>query len=138
MIQDSPGRCFTRFITCKVISRIKRENETLFLTIMSDHKDMNKVIKTTVNSYDIHLNKFPFQGITIIPTNLHQIQPRATQVRNYDEIGFEPNGKWNKVVCTYILFQGEIMWKVQTGERAPLWFPYLYFQDLVGNALCLP
>ena len=29
------------------------------------------------------------------------------------------------------LFQGKIMWKVQTGERAPFWCPYLYFQDLV-------
>ena len=55
----------------------------------------------------------------IIPPDLQQIQPRATQVCNCDEIGFGPNGKWHKFVYTYKLFQGEIIWKVQTGERAP-------------------
>ena len=38
-------------------SDIKNKEETnagFLLTIMSDHKDMNKVIETTVNSYDNH------------------------------------------------------------------------------------
>ena len=78
----------------------------LLLTIMSDHKDMNKVSKTTVNSHDNHQNEFLSQVRTIVPTDLHKIQPRATQVCNCDEIGFEPNSKWHKVVCNYNLFQG--------------------------------
>ena len=57
----------------------------------------------------------------IIPSGLSNIQPRDTQVWKYDEIGFYPNGRCNKVVCTYKLFQGEWMWKVQTGERSTSW-----------------
>ena len=55
-----------------------------------------------------------------IPSDLNYIQTRATQVWNFDEIGFDPNVRCNKVTCTYKLFQGEQMWKVKTGERAPL------------------
>ena len=65
---------------------------------------MSKVRKKTVNSHENHQNEFTFQVRTIVPTDLHQIQPRATQVWNFDKIGFDPNGKWNKVVCNYKLF----------------------------------
>ena len=68
-------------------------NAALLITSMSDHEDINKVSKTKVNSHDNHHR-------TIVPPDLHQIQPRATQVWNCDEIGFDPNGKWRKVVCT--------------------------------------
>ena len=51
------------------------------------------------------IRKFYFPPNKIVPTNLHQIQPRATQVWNCDEIGFYPYGKWHKVVCTYKFFQ---------------------------------
>ena len=51
-----------------------------------------------------------------IPSELNDIQPRATQLWNCDEYGFDTNGKLNMLVCTYKLFPGEIMWKVQTGE----------------------
>ena len=87
-------------------------NAALLLTSMSDHEDINKVSETKVNSHENNHR-------TIVPPDLHQIQPRATQVWNCDEIGFNPNGELCKFVCTYKYFQGEIMWKVQTGERAP-------------------
>ena len=99
-------------------SDIKNKEETnvaLLLTSISDHRDINEVSETTLNSHDNHQNEFTFQVRMIVQTNLHHIQPRATQVWNCDEIGLEPNGKWHKVVCTYKYFQGEIMWKVQTG-----------------------
>ena len=35
------------------------------------------------------------------PTDLHLIQPRASQVWNCDEIGLDPNEKRSKIVCTY-------------------------------------
>ena len=35
-----------------------------------------------------------------IPYDLNEIQPRATQVLNCDEIGFDTNGRWNKVIFT--------------------------------------
>ena len=64
-------------------SDIKNKDETnaaLLLTIMSDHKYMKKVSKKTVNSHGNHQNESPFQVRTFIPPDLHQIQPRATQV----------------------------------------------------------
>ena len=105
-------------------SDIKNKEETnaaLLLTSMSYHEDINKVSETTVNPHENHHNEFPLQVRTIVPPDLHQIQPRATQVWNCDEIGFDPNGKWRKVVCAYKYFQGERMRKAQTGDRAPFW-----------------
>ena len=102
------------------IKNKEEKNAALLLTSMSDHEDINNVSETTVNSPENHHR-------TIFPPDLHQIQPRATQVLNCDEIGFDPNGKWLKVVCTYKYFQGEITWKAQTGERAPFWCTLLVF-----------
>ena len=93
-------------------SDINNKEETksdLLLTSMSDHKYMSKVSKTIVNSHETHQNEFPFHLITIVSPDLHHIQPRATQVCNCDEIGFEPNSKWHEFVCAYKFFQGEIM-----------------------------
>ena len=74
----------------------------------------------------------------IVPPNLHQIKPRATQVWNCDEIGFDPNGKWHKVVCTYKFFQGEIMRKVEAGERAPFWCTLLVLKISDGKCFMSP
>ena len=81
-------------------------NAALLITSMSDHEDINKVRETTLNSHENHHNEYLFQVLTIYPPDLHQIQPRATQVWNCDEIGLDPNGKWRNVVCTYKYFQG--------------------------------
>ena len=97
------------------INNKEKTNADFILTIMSDHKYINKVSETTVNLHDNQHNEFPLQVRTIVPPDLHQIQPRATQVWNCDEIGFEPNGKWHKVVCTYKYFKSNRMWKAQTG-----------------------
>ena len=105
---------------------------------MSDHKDMSKVSKKTVNSHDNNHNTFNFQVRTIVPPKLHQIQPRATQVWNCDEIWFDPNGKWRKVVRTYKLFKGEIMWRVKTVERAPFWCTLLLLTRAGGQCLMPP
>ena len=48
-----------------------------------------------------------------IPSDINDIKPRATQVWNCSEIGLDRNGRWNKVICTYNLFQGEQMWNVE-------------------------
>ena len=68
-------------------SDIKKKDGTnadLLLTSMSDHKYMNNVSETTVNTHDNRHNKFTFQERMIIPPDLHQIQARATQVWNCD------------------------------------------------------
>ena len=97
-------------------------NAALLLTSMSYHEDINKVSETKVNPNENHHR-------TIVPHDLHQIQPRATQVWNCDEIRLETNGKWRKGVCNYKYFQGEIMWKVQTGYCAPFWCTLLVFNQ---------
>ena len=45
-----------------------------------------------------------------LPEDLKQIQPRPSQVWNCDEIGFDPNGSWLKVICTYKFFTGQRIW----------------------------
>ena len=55
------------------IKNKEEKNAALLLTSISDHKDINKVSKTTVNSHENNHR-------TIFPPDLHQIQPRATQV----------------------------------------------------------
>ena len=74
----------------------------------------------------------------IIPSDLSDIQPRATQVCNWDEVGFGPNVIWNKVICTYKLFQGKQMWKVKTGKQAPLWCTLLVFNQADGQCFVPP
>ena len=86
------------------IKNKEEKNVDFMINTMSYHEDINKVSKTTVNSHENHHNEYPFQGRTIFPPDLHQIQPRATQVWNCDEIGLDPNGKWRKVLCTYKYF----------------------------------
>ena len=63
----------------------------------------------------------------IIPSDLNDTQPRATQVWNCDGFGFDPNGRWHKVIYTYKFFQGELMQKIQTEERAQFWCTLLVF-----------
>ena len=63
----------------------------------------------------------------IVPEELKEIQPHPYQVWNFDEIGFDPNGSWLRVVCTYKLFTGRYIWKYQTGERSPFWCTDLIF-----------
>ena len=40
-------------------------------------------------------------SLTMVPDDLQQIMPRADQVWNCDEIGIDPTGNWNRIVCTY-------------------------------------
>ena len=74
----------------------------------------------------------------IIPSDINDIQPRSTPVWNCDEVGFDPNRRWSKIMFTYKLFQGERIWKVQTGERAPLWCTLLVFTRADGKCFMPP
>ena len=69
----------------------------------------------------------------IIPSDINYIQTGATQVWNYDEVVLDPNRIWSKLICTYKFFQGEIMWKLQTGEQASLWCALLVFTRAGGQ-----
>ena len=83
---------------------------------MPEQEEDNKLNKEPEYLWDNDKNNKPFLKKMIIPSDLNDIQPRATQVWNCDEIGFDPNVRCNKGICTYKFFQGEGMWKVKTGE----------------------
>ena len=59
-----------------IYSYIKHKEEInadLLLNSISDHKYINKISKTTVNSHENHHNKYPLQVLMIVPPDLHHI-----------------------------------------------------------------
>ena len=93
----------------------------MLLTSMSEHEQSKKLNKELDDSRDNAEKNQPFLQNMNIPSDLYDIQPIATQVCNFDEIGFDTNGRWNKFIYNYKFFQGEINQKEQTGEQAPFW-----------------
>lgn len=73
-----------------------------------------------------------------IPDDFAEIQPRADQVWNCDEVGIDPNGKWYKIVCTFKWCMTEKLWKTQTGERSPFWCSFLFFSRADGQCFIAP
>ena len=73
-----------------------------------------------------------------VPKYIKDIQPRPTQVCNCDEIGFNPNGSWLRVVCTYKLFTGKLIWKPQTGQIPPFWCTSIIFTRDDGQCFMPP
>ena len=57
---------------------------------------------------------------------------------NCKDIRFYPNDNWNKIVCTYQLLTGEMVWKTQTGEREPSWCTSLIFAHANGQCFIPP
>ena len=82
---------------------------------MSGQEESNKVNKELEDSRDNDENNQTFLQKMIIPSDINDIQPRATQVWNCNKVGFDPNVRCNKIICTYKLFQDELMCKVKTG-----------------------
>ena len=64
-------------------------------------------------------------GICIDTGDLKQ----SVRYGNCEEIGFDTKKRWNKIICTYKLFQGKQMWKVKTGEREIFWCTLLVFNQ---------
>ena len=72
------------------------------------------------------------------PSDLNEIQKRSTQVWNCDEIMFNPNGRWNKVVFTYKFLQViECGSCKQESENHP-GVHYLASPNPMENAWCIP
>ena len=72
----------------------------MIIASMLEHKQANKVNKKLEHSRDKAEKNQPFLKKMNIPSDLKWIQPIATHVCNCDEIGFDPNGNRNGVVCT--------------------------------------
>jgi len=62
-----------------------------------------------------------------VPDDLDDVHPRADQVWNGDEIGFDPDGAWDGVVCTFKWCMAGKLWMAKSGEKAPFWVSMLYF-----------
>ena len=105
---------------------------------MSEHEESKKVKEELKDSCKNDEKNQPFLKKMITPSDLNDIQPTSTQVCNCDEIGFDPNQIWNKVMCTYKFFQGERMCKVQTGEQAPFWCTLHVFTRYDGRCFMIP
>ena len=120
----------------RVYSDIRKKEEinaAILLTSILEHEEANKVKEELEDSRDKDDNNQPILQKMIIPSDINYIQPRATQVWNCGEVGFDPSKIWSKVICTYKFFQGERMWKVQTGERATFWYALLVFTQADGQ-----
>ena len=55
----------------------------------------------------------------IVPKDLKEIQPRPSQVWNFDKIGFDPNESWLRVVCTYKFFRGNALGNTKQKRSPP-------------------
>ena len=77
----------------------------MLLTSISEHEEANKVNKELKDSRDNDDNNLSILQKMIIPSELNYIQPIATQVGNCNEVRFDTNRRWSKVVCTYKFFQ---------------------------------
>ena len=73
-----------------------------------------------------------------VPPNPQDIQSRPYKVWNYDKIWFDPNGNWNKIVCTYKFFTGGRLWRTHNGERAPFCCTALIFTRSDGQCFIPP
>ena len=114
------------------IKNKEEKNASMILTSMSEHEESKKVNEELEDSCGKDDKNWPIFQKIIVPSDINDIQPRATQVWNWDEVGFDTNGIWSKVICTYKFFQDERMCKVQTGEWAPLWCTLIVFTQALG------
>ena len=73
------------------IKNKEERNDALLLTSMSEHEEANKFNEELEDSRDNDDNNQPILQKMIIPSDLNDIQPRATQVWNCNSFGFVPN-----------------------------------------------
>ena len=76
--------------------------------------------------------------LQVVPPDLQDIQPCPLKVWNYNEIGFDTNGNFNKMLCTYKFFTGDRIWSTPTDERYPFWSAALIFNRADGHCFIPP
>ena len=82
-------------------------NADMLLTSMSKPEEAKKLNEELEDSRDNDDKNQPILQKNIIPSDLNDIQPRATQLWNCNEVGLDPNGRCSKAVCTYKFFYVE-------------------------------
>ena len=75
---------------------------------------------------------------TIVPPDLHQIQPRPTQVWNCDENQFDPMVNGARLCVLTSTFKGKECGRCKLESAHHYSAHYLSLPELMGNASCLP
>ena len=129
-IQQNERSHNTRII-CASQTTPQEQQDMCTITTLAIYKPPQTIrVKQTITREDAVRN---VEQLMTIPLDLDQIQPRPSQVWNCDEIGLDPNGNWNKIVCAYKWCNADQIWKAQTGERAPFWVTLLFFTRADGQ-----
>ena len=82
------------------IKNKKESNSSILLTSMVEHEQDKKQNEKVEDSQNKAENNQPLLQNINIPSDINDIQPRATQVWNCDELGLHTNGRWNKAICS--------------------------------------
>ena len=83
------------------------EAAELILNIRANLNSNNTSISSPITpKISIQQPTMPLDPKTL-PEDLKEIQPCTSQVWYYDDIGFDPNGSWLRVFCTYKSFTGK-------------------------------
>ena len=106
----------------------------MVLTSTTEHEEDNKVNKKIKDSRNNDENNQPLLQKMIIQFDLNEIQPRTTQVFNCDEIGSDPNRKWNKVICTYKFFKVNKCGRCKLESKHHYGSHYLSLPELMVNS----
>ena len=85
----------------------------MLITSTSENIQANRQNIKVEYSWDKSENNQPLLQKMNTPFDLNNIQPRSMQAWNCDETGFDTNGKWNKVICTYNFFPGKRTCNIQ-------------------------
>ena len=116
------------------------ERRSVKIKSVSNHQDVLKKLKSKDQLTLIQMKKCWWlhrqrQKVLMgFPIDL----PRPSQVYNCDEIGFDPNISWIRVVCTYKFFTGKRICKPQTRQRDPFWCTALIFTRADGQCFMSP
>ena len=99
----------------------KKETEQASLLIQGLHVNFksNKSVGTSHVTPNVYIPLQPTMSLdpttlTMVPEYPKDIHPRPYQVCNCDNIIFYTNILWRKLVRTYKLFTGDMMWRTQT------------------------
>ena len=99
------------------IRELESEEATKLILNLRTNLNSNNISSASPITLNISIQQptMPLEPKTVAK-DLKEIQPCPSQVWNCDEIVFDPNGSWLKVICTYKFFTGQRIWKSQTEQ----------------------
>ena len=90
-------KCSTNYTTCTTKSRV-----WVILRALTKLPSTNfKMHQPPITQID---------NLTIVTYEPHDVQPQPSQVFNFDEVLFGPNGRWGFIVCAYNCSNYSCIW----------------------------